>query len=162
MIAFSILTENENVLYVILFSALHELGHIILLYIIGGKAETITVAYYGIGLKHKSSISDFKQILFLLGGVAVNLLFILLDIKRDINLALFAVNILPLYPLDGGRALKLVLNNIFDINVSDRVFIFISVLIIIFLIAAAIYIKSLSLILIVVYIIIYSMNNSFD
>lgn len=162
LIAFSIIINNDNLLYVLLFSALHELGHIIMLYIVGGRAESITLAYYGIGLKHKSRLSDVRQILFLLGGVAVNLIFVLLNIERDINLALFTVNILPLYPLDGGRALKLVLNNILSVNASDTVFKVISAVIIILLTGAAVYLKNLSLVLIVIYIIIYSLNNSFD
>ncbi|MFR5875948.1 MAG: site-2 protease family protein [Eubacterium sp.] len=162
IISFSILTDSESVLYVILFSALHELGHIVMLYVLGGRAESITIACYGIGLKHKSKLNDFRQILFLLGGVTVNFIFVLLNIEREINLALFAVNILPLYPLDGGRVLKLVLNNLLTINISDKVFKIISIIIIAFLIAAAVYFKNLSLTLIVIYIIIYSLNNSFD
>jgi Zn-dependent protease len=100
--------------------------------------------------------------LFLLSGVAVNLIFALLNIKRNINLALFLVNILPLYPLDGGRAFKLILNNIFGIIISDKIFITFSIIIILLLIIASIYLKNLSLVLIVIYIIIYSINNSFE
>jgi stage IV sporulation protein FB len=162
LIALSYFLQNKNVIYVILFSALHEIGHIIMLYILGGKAQKITIAYYGIGLVHKSRFNDFKQILFLLSGVSVNLIFALLNIKRNINLALFLVNILPLYPLDGGRAFKLILNNIFGIIISDKIFITFSIIIILLLIIVSIYLKNLSLVLIVIYIIIYSINNSFE
>lgn len=162
LIAFSIIINNENIFYVLLFSALHELGHITMLYMLGGKAESITVACYGIGLKHKSNLNDFRQILFLLGGAAVNLLFVLLNIEREINIALTAVNILPIYPLDGGRALKLLLNNIFSLNASDKVFSAISAVVIVLITAAAVYLKNISLVFIVIYIIIYSINNSFD
>lgn len=133
-----------------------------MLYILKGNAKKITVAYYGIGLTHNSNFNDFKQILFLLSGVSVNIILALLNIERNINILIFSVNILPLYPLDGGRVLKIILNNLLSLNASDRLFSAISVVIIAFLIVLSIYLKNLSLALIVIYIIIYSINNSFD
>ena len=162
IIAFSILANNYNYLYVLLFSSLHELGHLISLYIIGGRAEVITFSYYGIALKHNSSLSWFKNIIFLLSGIMVNLAFVCLNIYRDINICLLFINALPIYPLDGGRVLKIVLNQIFGLNVSDTFFKIISFMILALIVVLAFYIKNISLIFILVYIVIYSINNSFD
>lgn len=162
MIAFALLLEFDSVLYVILFSSLHEMGHIAVLYLFKGKAKSITISYYGIGLKHNCDFSNSKMILFLLSGVFVNLLFSIFNIQREINTALFFINILPLYPLDGGRAIKIMIDSIFDLKSSILIFRIITCLAVILLIFLAVYLKNLSLILIVLYIIVYSVCNSFD
>lgn len=162
MIAFALLLEFDSVLYVILFSSFHEMGHIAVLYLFKGKAKSITISYYGIGLKHNCDFSNSKMILFLLSGVFINLLFAIFNIQREINTALFFINILPLYPLDGGRALKIMIDSIFDLKSSVVLFRIITCLAVILLIFLAVYLKNLSLILIVLYIIVYSVCNSFD
>ncbi len=109
IIAFSMLFSSQRVLNIILFASLHEAGHIAALYLFGGKAEEIRLAFYGIGLKHSSDLKHYQELIFLLSGIIVNLTFLALGIHKDINLVLFIINALPVYPLDGGRALSLVL-----------------------------------------------------
>lgn len=92
----------------------------------------------------------------------VNLAFVCLNIYRDINTCLLFINALPIYPLDGGRVLKIVLNQVFGLNVSDAVFKIISIMILALIVVLTFYIKNISLIFILVYIVIYSINNSFD
>ncbi len=113
-------------------------------------------------MKYSSHLSVNKEIVFLLSGVLVNLVFFLLNIQKNINFCLFLINIIPIYPLDGGRILKLILNKIFCLNVADKVYIIISVVILFLLITLSILTKNLSLLLISIYVIIYSFNNSFD
>lgn len=162
MLAFSLLLGNNDILFVVLFSSLHEIGHIISLYALHGKAKTITLSYYGIGLKHNSNLSNLKMIVFLLSGVVANLFFIAVNIKREINAALFFINILPLYPLDGGRALKIIIDSVLDYKKSLIIFKTITCISILLLIILAVYLKNLSLIFISLYIIIYSISNSFE
>lgn len=160
IISFFLLIENYSMMYVLLFSALHEMGHLLLLYIMGGKADKITIAYYGIGLKHSSKLTVTGEILFLLGGILVNALFVVLNLQRNINLSLLMINALPIYPLDGGRVLKLMLNSTLDLSVSDRFLTAIGICSILIIIAFAIFEGNLSLALIAFYLIIYSINNS--
>lgn len=160
IISASLIFENYNLIFVLLFSALHELGHIVLLYILGGKADSVTIAYYGIGLKHSSDLSYSREIIFLLGGIAVNLMFALLDIHREINLALFVINALPIYPLDGGRVFKLILCKWFGIALSDRVMTVSGIIFIALIIILAAVCGNISLVLIAVYLIIYTFNRS--
>lgn len=162
IIAFAIITKSYDFIYVLLFSSLHEIGHLVTLYLLGGNFDTITLGYYGIGLKHSVSMNPFHEFVFLLSGILVNVFFVIIDYKRQINLAIAFVNILPVYPLDGGRMLKLIFNRVFNLTVSDKVYKCFSVIIVIALIALSIYIKSASLALISVYIIVYSLNNSID
>lgn len=156
------LFKSYDFLFVILFSALHEFGHLIALLICKGKPDRLVFAYYGIGLKHSSDLNDFSELIFLSAGIVVNLFFCIINIKRDINLALLIVNALPIYPLDGGRILKIILNTFFNLTISDMIFKAISVFIIILLIITALYLKSVSLGFITLYVIVYSINNSFN
>jgi Zn-dependent protease len=162
VIALSLILENYNIIFVLLFSCFHEIGHIATLYFFKGKADVITISYYGIGLKHSSKLNYLQEIIFLISGVAINYAFALLNIKREINLAIALLNSLPIYPLDVGRALKLILNNIFSLNISDKIYKAVSAITIFLFIIIALYLKNLNLILISIYIIFYCVNNTFD
>ena len=162
MLAFSLVAENEALFYLLLFSALHEAGHLCCLLLFGKNPDCLTVAFYGIGLKHSARLRLWQELVFLLGGIAVNAFFIALNVQKEINLALFLINALPLYPLDGGRIIKLVLNRLFALSISDAVFKAISAVLIAVLVALSIIYKNISLALISAYIIVYSLNNSFD
>lgn len=151
VLALGFLAENKGILYLLIFSALHELGHIACLYLLGGKADKIILSYYGIGMSHTSKLSVFKEILFLMSGVLVNYIFAFLGIQRNINLALAIINSLPVYPLDAGRAMKLIFDEILPMEISYRIYIFIGWIFEILLIIYAIYTKSVNLLLIALY-----------
>ena len=162
MIAFAVFMKNSNTIYLLLFSSLHELGHLAFLIAFKGRAKEINVAFYGIGLKYDYSFTFIKELLFLAAGVAINAVFCFIGIQKEINGALAFINILPIYPLDGGRAVKLVLNKAFCLDLSDRIFKLISVITIVLLIAYSFSTNNYSLILITIYIIIFSVNNTAD
>ena len=151
IICTALIANNYDFIYVLLFSSLHELGHIISLYFLGGKADKITISFYGIGLKHSSDLPVSKEILFLVSGILVNLLFILLNLKREINLALFVINALPIYPLDMGRCTKLVLEKYFDVRVSYFLMYAMSIVALVLLVGYSIYYKKFSLLIISAY-----------
>ncbi len=141
---------------------LHELGHIVALYSLGCVVNEIVISYYGIGIKYSNDISNMIAIVILICGPLINLLFVLTDVEKNVNLALFIINILPLYPLDGGRILKILLNSCFSLAVSDFVFKIVTILFLIALLMLCFYIKNGSLFMIFVYIVFYGLNNSFD
>lgn len=151
IICTALIANNYDFIYVLLFSSLHELGHIASLYLLGGKADKITISFYGIGLKHSSDLPVSKEILFLVSGILVNLLFILLNLKREINLALFVINALPIYPLDMGRCTKLVLEKYFDVRVSYFLMYAMSIVALVLLVGYSIYYKKFSLLIISAY-----------
>ena len=159
IVSLSLLSESDNVLIILIFSSLHEIGHLILLIAFGARELELTLSYYGVALDYKNELSFYRELFFLLGGITVNAVFVLLNIYRDINLLLLMVNILPVYPLDGGRALKLILDKAFGINPAYKVFGAISVFAVILILVSAIYFKNYSLLLIAAYIIAYSLNN---
>ena len=106
LISFAVLYGYENALQIILFSILHELGHIVMLLIFGARPTLIKLSFYGIGMKYEKHLSKVKELIVLLCGPAVNLaLFVIY--KNEINLMLFLLNMFPAAPLDGGRVLRL-------------------------------------------------------
>lgn len=151
-----------DVLYVLLFSALHELGHIITLYIFGGRVDVITISYYGIGLKHSSRLVWYKELIFLMSGIMVNIALYLFNIMPSINLSLAIINAMPIIPLDGGRAVRLVFDKLFSVTISDKIYYCISALMLVLIILFAMFQRNVSLIVISIYSVIYAINNSFD
>ena len=106
LLSFAVLYGYESAVQIILFSILHELGHIIMLLIFGARPTLIKLSFYGIGMKYKKHLSKIKELFVLLCGPAVNLaLFVLFG--NEINLMLFLLNMFPVVPLDGGRILRL-------------------------------------------------------
>ena len=109
---------TQQFLSVLFFVILHEGGHIGAAYLLGARLKTLKITPLGpIGI-----IEDFeklcsgKKIKILLAGPFVNLIFIgifsfwpnsfyLQGFFLQINIALLLFNMLPVYPLDGGRIL---------------------------------------------------------
>ncbi|MCR5208333.1 MAG: M50 family metallopeptidase [Eubacterium sp.] len=135
-------------MYILLFSVLHESGHIFSLLLFKERPDEIRLSFYGASLKYGGVLSPVKEAMFLLSGIAINLIFALADIKRCINLSLLFVNALPIIPLDGGRALSLIL--------KYKTMRIISALTLCILFVTALALKNLSLVLISVYVAVYS------
>lgn len=152
MLSFALLLGAESIVDLLIYSALHEFGHFFMLIICGGRPDSLRLSYYGLALKYSSQLSKAKESLVLLAGPLVNLLFYVL-MKNEINLLLFVLNMLPVYPIDFGRVIRL-----FSYRLS-RV---LGCITLVLLIPLAVYMliayKSFSLIFIVCYLIIYSFN----
>lgn len=108
---------------------LHEGGHLLALYLLGGKAETVRLRLSGAELRWRGRLSYGGEALLALAGPGANLLWALLCaaltrlrpapglyrfIGCHLTLALF--NLLPALPLDGGRALCALLERRFPLH----------------------------------------------
>lgn len=100
-----------NFAYAMIFSALHETGHILALLFYGRKPKNITFGFSGIRIETDSASLSYKQeCVVALCGPLVNLIFIIFFMLTDIsgtaliiNTGLFVVNMMPVKSLDGGR-----------------------------------------------------------
>ena len=96
---------------------LHECGHILLLFLTGGKLRGVRFGLCGITLNAEYPPSYFAKIAISLGGPLIGILSFLLFQKAGNTLSLFAemncalslFNLLPITSLDGGTALEAIL-----------------------------------------------------
>lgn len=132
--------NNLNIYLMFLFFVLiHEMCHLIVGLIIGGKPEKIYITPFGVSLEIYSygKKSHLNKILFYLSGPLINFIlgFIFIYLKKYIkiddeiiytNFAICFFNLLPILPLDGGKILKEVFSIIFNLKISNDIVIIFS------------------------------------
>ena len=130
LITFLFFMTSQIKIYITMMicAILHELGHLIMGIILGMKPEKLEIIPIGIRITFKLNIKDInkkvkkankleiKKILIAIAGPAINILIIIsattkINIIAKINfiyanLLLAIINLVPIYPLDGGRILK--------------------------------------------------------
>lgn len=124
---------NQIQLYfmIMLFAILHELGHLIAGFIFKFKVEKIELLPIGVSISFSIPVEEYnqkigkgnaleiKKILIALAGPITNFLIAFVTLVLDFsflgelaisivyaNLLIALFNLLPIYPLDGGRVLK--------------------------------------------------------
>lgn len=118
-------------------AVVHEVCHFLVLLLCGQKIESVRVNIGGALIK-TGPMTDEKTMFCALAGPAGGML-LLLFASRFPKLAICAFlqsafNLLPVFPLDGGRALQSFLRILFSENLADRINTCIEILVIIFLI----------------------------
>ena len=127
-----ILSYFDNMHIIIMyfiFLLLHEMGHMYMARFLGYKFDTIDFMPYGLGLKTNTTyISVKNDILISIAGPIVNLTFIILIVvlwwaipisyyyTKDmfyINISILILNVLPIFPLDGGRVIMVLIKDRF-------------------------------------------------
>lgn len=110
-----ILTKNIKVFAIsFIFILLHELGHAITGIILGLKIKKININVFGLSIEFENYGKERlnNKIIIDMSGPAINIItFIIAVIFKNeeiayINILLAIINLLPIYPLDGGRIVK--------------------------------------------------------
>jgi stage IV sporulation protein FB len=143
LILFYFTKQIETYVVVILFAVIHELGHLIAGLALGMIPESLKIMPYGLSISFKlipkdynkkigtGNLLEIKKIIVAFAGPITNFIIILifLNIRINIisnmiiiysNLLIMVFNLLPIYPLDGGRALKGILHIIAGKKEAER------------------------------------------
>ena len=135
-IAISIITRQIEIYgLLMLFAVFHELGHMITGMILGFKPCMLDIMPFGLSIGFegkvdnynkkvgKASLLTLKKAIIAIAGPVTNLIFVLVfslvdsnffEIKRETmiyaNILIGTFNLIPIYPLDGGRIIKYMLH----------------------------------------------------
>lgn len=124
LLFFFLLGQIEIYVWLIGFAFLHEIGHLIMGLCIGLKPREIKITPLGVAITFKNEIQYhspnqkmLKEIAVASAGPLVNVAVVILCMAAKweciqiivVNVVLFLFNLLPIYPLDGGRIIKSVL-----------------------------------------------------
>ncbi len=165
---------------IMVLCVIHELGHVVMGIIMGLKIEKIEIMPLGLSVSFKLKIDDYnkkikkgnilqlKKIAIAMAGPLTNLIMLLIVLNTNINLKIVSneilayaniliifFNLLPIYPLDGGRILKEMIH-IFEGSIKSKIYIRkISKLVIIFITMigsiGVMYLKNVAIFFIIVY-----------
>ena len=131
MIVLAIAKQIEIYAWLMLFALLHELAHMFAGLCLKLKPRTLAIEPLGIGIEFE----DFKnteknKIIIAIAGPALNLilaiLFAFINIKHqnliiNINILIAIGNLLPVYPLDGGRILKSIIKMKYEWQTAEDI-----------------------------------------
>ena len=163
-----------------LFAFFHELGHLFTGVILGFKPQALSINPVGLSISFRIKAEDYnekvkkgnmlalKQLIIALGGPTINFLIVIVfmlfdleffNISREFvvysNILIGLFNLIPIYPLDGGRILKNILhiidglkNSYTYINIVSNVSI---VILTVFSSIIVMYLKNVSVLLIIGY-----------
>ncbi|NLC88282.1 MAG: hypothetical protein GX682_05930 [Clostridiaceae bacterium] len=180
-IAIFIVTRQIEIYGVLmLFAVLHELGHMITGIILGFKPNTIEIMPFGLSIGFdikvdnynkkikKGTILTLKKLFIAISGPIINFIIALIFLVYPIsflrinsqiiiyaNLLIGIFNLIPIYPLDGGRIIKYILHIFYGKKqsyiYSNKISYITIITLTIICSFAILYLKNIALILILVY-----------
>lgn len=183
IIIFTLTHQIKIYAFIMIFALIHELGHLMAGVLLKLKPKSLSLMPFGISLTFETygykKLIEIKRIIIAAAGPLTNLIicFITLFLHINIetkqliiysNLLILLFNLIPIYPLDGGRILKNIFRLKYDKIKSDRMVNKISNTLIILATAMSsigiLYLKNLAILFVLIYlwIIVISENKKYS
>ncbi len=145
MLGFIVTGCIKNVLIITSLILIHELGHFIVAKMVGVKVEKIIIYPYGgvTKLKGKINLSINKELMIAVAGILVQIGYYYLVRKLNFfseeteylfsiyHYSLVSFNLLPIFPLDGGRIVNLLLDKFIPFKMANVITIIVSLVVIV-------------------------------
>lgn len=178
LILFILTRQIEIYALMMVFAIIHELGHMFSGILLGLKIEKMELMPYGVSVSFRLTTKDYnnkikngnllelKKMIVAIAGPLTNLLIAIITYYLDIgeelkalvvysNILLLLFNLIPVYPLDGGRILKSILHILFGKKTAEKYINNISFVLLLFLTfvssIAIIYLKNIAIFLIIAF-----------
>lgn len=177
---FCLTGQIKYYLIIMLFATIHEMAHLLTGIIMGFKVKKIELMPVGLSLLFKEDINSYnkkilkgnvlslKKIIVLFAGPLINIIIAIFFLKFKINIKFISneeiiysnlliafFNLLPIYPLDGGRIIKRIMYIFLGLKKSLQYTLIISNIVAVclnFILINAIYVtKNIAFLLIIFY-----------
>lgn len=170
ILIFILTNQIEIYAWIMLFAFIHELGHMTAGILLKLKPKSLNLMPFGISITFEAygykKLIEVKKILIAASGPLTNLVICIItalmhldeQIKELIiysNILIAIFNLIPLYPLDGGRILKGIIRLKYKEIEADRIVNNISNMVMIVLTAissiAILYLKNIAILFVIMY-----------
>ncbi len=157
LIILTIFKQVDSFLILYIFITLHELIHILTAILLRVKVIEVSFLPFGVNAKFDFKNNKIKEIIVASAGPIFSLIISMcINRYKTENLFIFITNMLPIYPLDGGRILKnimkLKLGSNKGIRVYNSVLKSVVILLVIINIILVIYLKNYNFLFVSLYI----------
>ncbi len=179
IIIFALTHQIEIYGWIMLFAFIHELGHMMAGIVLKLKPKELNFMPFGISLTFETygyrKLIEIKKIIIAIAGPLTNSIICIItaflhidtEVKELIiysNILIALFNLIPLYPLDGGRILKGIIRLKYEEMKSDEIVNKISNILIIILTAISsiviLYFKNIAILFVIIYLWLIIINEN--
>lgn len=161
------IAKKEIYFIAYMFIIMHELSHMIVALLLNVDIQEIVLLPFGATAKYSGNISKIKEFLIALSGPLASFIFAFVyhnSIYYKINILIILLNLIPIFPLDGGRIMKVLLHILFGEKIGNKINKYLNVFFIITFLFFALYMmkqtKNFSLLIIWFYILKISLEEN--